>query len=420
MKRVVVTGIGALSPIGNTAQEMWEAMLSGKSGIGKITRFDAEPTKISLAAEVKNFDVGKYIDPKAAKRLDQFSHYAIAAATMAYEDSGLSDFQEYDHKENTATIIGSGIGGLQTIEEQLEKMVKSGASRISPFFIPASIANMGAAHVSMELGLRGPCFAPVTACASGTDAVGNAFHLIRSGEVEIALAGGTESSITMSGIAGFANMKALYSGDDVDRASIPFDKERSGFVMGEGAGVLVLEELSHALGRGAKIYGEVVGYGQSADAFHITSPDPESRGAVLAMQRALRSANIEPDQVGYINAHGTGTPFNDKGETFAIKQVFGAHAKKLLVSSTKSMTGHLLGAAGAIEAIAALMAVSTDYIPPTINYREADPECDLNYVTNGAVQRETRYAMSNSLGFGGHNATVVFKKYKEYPKDFKP
>ncbi|MDO4711033.1 MAG: beta-ketoacyl-ACP synthase II [Peptostreptococcaceae bacterium] len=412
MKRVVVTGIGALSPIGNTADEMWQSMLQGKSGIGPITRFDAEPTKISFAAEVKGFDVGRYIDPKAAKRLDRFSHYAIAAATMAYQDSGLAGYDAYDHKENTATIIGSGIGGLQTIEEQIEKMVRSGPSRISPFFIPASIANMGAAHVSMELGLRGPCYTPVTACASGTDAVGNAFDLIRSGNVKIALAGGSEASITMAGIAGFANMKALYAGDDVDRASIPFDRDRSGFVMGEGAGVIVLEELEHALKRGAKIYAEVVGYGQSADAFHITSPDPQSRGAILAMERAVRSANVAPEKIGYINAHGTSTPFNDKGETFAIKQVFGEHAKDLLVSSTKSMTGHLLGAAGAIEAIAALMAVKTGDIPPTINYKEADPECDLDYVTRGTVHREIEYSMSNSLGFGGHNATIVFKKYE--------
>lgn len=413
MKRVVVTGIGALSPIGNTADEMWQSMLAGKSGIGPITKFDAAPTKIAFAAEVKGFDVGKYIDPKAAKRLDQFSHYAIAAATMAYEDSALASYDAYDHKENTATVIGSGIGGLQTIEEQIEKMAKSGPARISPFFIPASIANMGAAHVSMELGLRGPCYTPVTACASGTDAVGNAFNLIRLGEVKIALAGGSEASITMAGIAGFANMKALYAGDEVDRASIPFDKERSGFVMGEGAGVIVLEELEHALARGAKIYAEVVGYGQSADAFHITSPDPQSRGAILAMERALHSANIQPEQVGYINAHGTSTPFNDKGETFAIKKVFGDHANELLVSSTKSMTGHLLGAAGAIEAIATLMAVKTGDVPPTINYKEADPECDLNYVTKGAEHRELEYAMSNSLGFGGHNATIVFKRYEK-------
>ncbi len=409
MKRVVVTGIGALSPIGNTAEEMWSAMLKGINGIAKITRFDAEPTKISVAAELKNFDVSKYIDPKAAKRLDPFSHYAIAAAQMAFEDSKLDS--EGAYKENTAVIIGSGIGGLQTIEEQIGKLTTAGPARVSPFFIPASIANMAAAHVSMELGFNGPCYAPVTACATGTDAIGNAFNLIRTGDVQVAFAGGSEASITLSGISGFANMKALYPGDDENRASIPFDKERAGFVMGEGAGVIVLEELEHALARNASIYAEMVGYGQSADAYHITSPDPDSKGAILAMERAIKSAGIDSDKIGYINAHGTSTPFNDKGESFAIKQVFGKHAYELLVSSTKSMTGHLLGAAGAIEAIASIMAVKTGDVPPTINYKEKDPECDLNYVTDGFVHRDIEYSLSNSLGFGGHNATVVFKKY---------
>ncbi len=413
MKRVVITGIGALSPIGNSAGEMWEAMVSGKNGIAPITKFDPSPAKITVAAELKGFDIGRYIDAKAAKRLDEFSHYAIASAKMAYDDAGLRDYDAYDHKENTAVVIGSGIGGMKTIEEQISKLATAGASRVSPFFIPASIANMGAAHVSMELALKGPCYTPVTACASGTDAVGNAFNLIRSGTVSIALAGGAEASITLAGIAGFANMKALYAGEDANRASIPFDKERSGFVMGEGAGVIVLEELEHALKRGAKIYAEMVGYGQSADAYHITSPDPDSKGAILAMERALRSAGIEGEKIDYINAHGTSTPFNDKGETHAIKQVFGEHAHKLLVSSTKSMTGHLLGAAGAIEAIASIMAVKENIAPPTINYKVADEECDLNYVTNGAEKREIRYALSNSLGFGGHNATVIFKKFEE-------
>ncbi|MDO5096256.1 MAG: beta-ketoacyl-ACP synthase II [Peptostreptococcaceae bacterium] len=409
MKRVVVTGIGALSPIGNTAEEMWSAMLKGTNGIAKITRFDAEPTKISVAAELKNFDVSKYIDPKAAKRLDPFSHYAIAAAQMAFEDSKLDS--EGAYKENTAVIIGSGIGGLQTIEEQIGKLTTAGPARVSPFFIPASIANMAAAHVSMELGFHGPCYAPVTACATGTDGIGNAFNLIRTGDVQVAFAGGSEASITLSGISGFANMKALYPGDDENRASIPFDKERAGFVMGEGAGVIVLEELEHALARNATIYAEMVGYGQSADAYHITSPDPDSKGAILAMERAIKSAGVDSDKIGYINAHGTSTPFNDKGESFAIKQVFGKHAYELLVSSTKSMTGHLLGAAGAIEAIASIMAVKTGDVPPTINYREKDPDCDLNYVTDGFVHRDIEYSLSNSLGFGGHNATIVFKKY---------
>ncbi len=412
MKRVVVTGMGCVSPVGNTAEETWEALIKGKNGIDKITAFDSADTKITLAAELKNFDISKYIDPKAAKRMDKFSQYAIAAAYMAYEDSGLGAFEsEEDHKENTATIVGSGIGGLITIEEQITKMAKSGPSRISPFFIPASIANMATAHVSMELGLKGPCYAPVTACATGTDAIGCAFNHIRTGDVTIALAGGTEASITKSAIAGFANMKALCESEDKDRASIPFDLERSGFVMGEGSAVLVLEELDHALARGAKIYAELVGYGQSADAYHITSPDPESRGAILAMKRALKSAGLAPDQIGYINAHGTSTPFNDKGETFAIKQTFGDHAKDLLISSTKSMTGHMLGAAGAVEAIAGIMALKTGQIPPTINYKTMDPECDLNYVVNKSVNKDIEYALSNSLGFGGHNACIIFKKY---------
>lgn len=413
MKRVVVTGIGAVSPVGNTAEETWQALLGGQNGIDTITAFDSADTKIALAAEVKAFDITKYIDDKAAKRMDKFSHYAIAAGYMAYADAGLDTYESAEnHKENTATIVGSGIGGLITIEEQITKMAKSGPSRVSPFFIPASIANMAAAHVSMELKLNGPCYAPVTACATGTDAIGSAFNHIRTGDVTIALAGGTEASITKSGISGFANMKALSESTDKNRASIPFDKERSGFVMGEGAAILVLEELEHALARGAKIYAELIGYGQSADAYHITSPDPESKGAILAMTRALKSAGIQPNQVDYINAHGTSTPFNDKGETFAIKQTFGDHAKDLLISSTKSMTGHMLGAAGAVEAIACVKALEAGQIPPTINYKEADPDCDLNYVPNQAIDKDIDYALSNSLGFGGHNATIIFKKYK--------
>lgn len=412
MKRVVVTGMGLVSPVGNNAQDTWQALINGKNGIDQITAFDASDTKITLAAELKDFDISQYIDPKAAKRMDKFSQYAIAAAYMAYADAGLDTYETDDnHKENTATVVGSGIGGLITIEDQVTRMAKSGPSRVSPFFIPASIANMAAAHVSMELGLMGPCYAPVTACATGTDAIGSAFNHLRTGDVKIALAGGSEASITKSGISGFANMKALCEATDKDRASIPFDRERSGFVMGEGAAILVLEELDHALARGAKIYAELVGYGQSADAYHITSPDPESKGAILAMKRALASAGIEANQIDYINAHGTSTPFNDKGETFAIKQTFGDHAKELLISSTKSMTGHMLGAAGALEAFASVMALQTGKIPPTINYREADPDCDLNYVPNQMVEKDIDYALSNSLGFGGHNATLIFKKY---------
>lgn len=411
MKRVVITGLGAISPLGLTAKDNWEAMKRGENGIDAIASFDAADTGVTLASEVKGFDPAVFMDGKAAKRMDRFSQFAIAAAQMAFEDAGLSSLSDSE-RENISTVIGSGIGGLQTIEDQILRMAKSGPSRISPFFIPASIANMAAAHVSMSLQLRGACYTPVTACASGTDAVGQAFLQIRSGQNKIALCGGTEATVTKAGIAGFANMTALCTATDKDRASIPFDKERSGFVMGEGAAVLVLEELESAHARGAHIYAEIIGYGQSADAYHITSPDPDALGAQLAMKRALDSAGIAPDMIDYINAHGTSTPFNDQGETLAIKGVFGAHAEKLLISSTKSMTGHMLGAAGAIEALATVKALEEGIAPPTINYRTPDPACDLNYVPNEAIASDLKYAMSNSLGFGGHNATIVFKRYE--------
>lgn len=410
MKRVVITGLGAISPVGNDAESTWNGLISGKNGIDNISLFDASKLKVKLAAEVKSFDHSKYIDPKTAKRMDRFTQLAVCASKMAYEDANLND-NNFD-KEDARVVMGSGIGGLGTIQEQIEKSTLKGPSRISPFFIPSSIINIAPAHISMELGLKGPCTAIVTACASGTDAVGDAFRSIRDGYHKLALAGGCEAAITESGIAGFANMTALHSGEDKNRASIPFDKDRSGFVMGEGGGVLVLEELEHALARNAKIYAEIVGYGQSCDAYHITSPDPEGKGAIKAMSLAISDGNINPSDIDYINAHGTSTPYNDKFETGAIKALFGEHSKSLLVSSTKSMTGHLLGAAGAIEAIACVKALEKGIIPPTINYLNPDEDCDLNYVTEGAVKRDITYALSNSLGFGGHNATIIFKKWE--------
>lgn len=410
MKRVVITGLGAISPVGNDAESTWNGLISGTNGIDNIALFDTSKLKVKLAAEVKNFDCTKYIDSKVAKRMDRFTQLAVCASKMAYEDSNLND-ENFD-KEDARVVVGSGIGGLGTIQEQIEKSTLKGPSRISPFFIPSSIINIAPAHISMELGLKGPCTAIVTACASGTDAVGDAFRSVRDGYHKIAFAGGCEAAITESGIAGFANMTALHAGEDRNRASIPFDKDRSGFVMGEGAAVLILEELEHALARNAKIYAEIIGYGQSCDAYHITSPDPEGKGAIKAMSMAIADGKINPSDIDYINAHGTSTPYNDKFETQAIKVVFGDYSKEVLISSTKSMTGHLLGAAGAVEALACVKALQDGIVPPTINYMNPDEDCDLNYVTEGAVKRDIKYALSNSLGFGGHNATIVFKKWE--------
>ena len=408
MKRVVITGLGAISPVGNDAESTWNGLISGANGIDNIALFDTSKLKVKLAAEVKNFDYTKYIDSKVAKRMDRFTQLAVCASKMAYEDSNLND-QNFD-KEDARVVVG--IGGLGTIQEQIEKSTLKGPSRISPFFIPSSIINIAPAHISMELGLKGPCTAIVTACASGTDAVGDAFRSVRDGYHKVAFAGGCEAAITESGIAGFANMTALHAGEDRNRASIPFDKDRSGFVMGEGAAVLILEELEHALARNAKIYAEIIGYGQSCDAYHITSPDPEGKGAIKAMSMAIADGKINPSDIDYINAHGTSTPYNDKFETQAIKVVFGDYSKEVLISSTKSMTGHLLGAAGAVEALACVKALQDGIVPPTINYMNPDEDCDLNYVTEGAVKRDIKYALSNSLGFGGHNATIVFKKWE--------
>lgn len=410
MKRVVITGIGTISPIGNDTSSTWEAMKNGVNGIDQITLFDSSRSKVSLAGEVKNFDYSPYIDPKAGKRMDRFSQFAICSARMAYENSGLNE--NNFEKENVKVVLGCGIGGLTTIENQISLLANKGPARISPFFIPSAITNIASGYVSMELGFNGPSTVVTTACASGTDAIGEGFRAIRDGYNEICFAGGTEATITESGIAGFANMTALSTSTDKNRASIPFDKQRNGFVMGEGAAILVLEELEHAQQRNANIIAEVVGYGQSCDAYHITSPDPECKGAIKSLQRALQDAKINPEDIDYINAHGTSTPYNDKFETKAIKDVFKEHSNNLLVSSTKSMTGHLLGAAGAVEAVACAMALQDSVVPPTIGFKEADEECDLNYVTNGAVSKNIKYALSNSLGFGGHNATIVLKKWE--------
>lgn len=411
-RRVVITGIGVISPIGNGKDNYWNALKEGKNGIDKITRFDTSEFPTQIAAEVKDFDVHDYMDKKEARRMDRFTHYAIAASKQALEDSEI-DLNKVDVNRFGVTL-GSGVGGFETLEREHKKLLEKGARRVSPFFIPMMISNIGAGHISMAFGVKGPNTTAVSACASSTNAIGDAFKIIERGDADLMFAGGAEASITPLSIAGFCTMKAMSTrNDDPKRASRPFDKERDGFVMGEGSGIIILEELEHALKRGAKIYGEIVGYGMSADAHHITAPAPEGEGAARAMKNAVLDANINPEEVDYINAHGTSTPLNDKFETLAIKTVFGDHAYKLSVSSTKSMTGHLLGAAGSIEAIACLLAVKENYIHPTINLTNPDPELDLDYVPNVGKNKEVRYALSNSLGFGGHNASLIFKKYEE-------
>ena len=410
-RRVVITGIGAITPIGNEVEEFWEGIKQGKCGIGPITLLDSENQKAKLAAEVKDYHPEEHFEIKASKRLDRFCQFAMIAAREALKDSGIT-------KENTdmtrvGTIIGSGMGGLNTLEEQNKNLVEKGPDRISPMYIPMSITNIAAGNVAIDLGLKGESFCVVTACASSTHAIGESFRLIRHGYQDAILAGGTEASITPTGIAGFANIKALSQAKDPKRASIPFDKERSGFIMGEGAGVLVLEELEHAKKRNAKIYAEVVGYGVSSDAYHITSPSPDGEGGARAMVNAIKDAQIKPEQIDYINAHGTSTPLNDKTETMAIKTALGDHATKVMVSSTKGNTGHLLGAAGAVEAIACAKALQEGYVPATLNYQIKDENCDLDIVPNQNREVEIHYVMSNSLGFGGHNSSIVLKKWEE-------
>lgn len=410
-RRVVITGIGCITPVGTGKEEFWKSLIMGVSGIDYITKFDTEDFTTKIAAEVKDFNAEDYIDKREAKKMDRFTQFAVAAAQMAVNDGQLNI--EKINAERFGVILGSGVGGIETLEEQSKKLFEKGPKRVSPFFIPMIISNMGSGQVSIALGAKGPNTTIVTACAASTNAIGEAFRTIQKGDADIMITGGAEASITPLSMAGFCSMKAMSTNNDnPKKASRPFDVNRDGFIMGEGAGILLMEELEHALDRGAIIYGEVIGYGTSSDAYHITAPAPDGEGSARAMSSALKDANIDYNSIDYINAHGTSTPYNDKFETAAIKTVFKDHAYKLAVSSTKSMTGHLLGAAGGIEAIACVMAIKEGMIPPTINYETPDPECDLDYVANMARKREVNYALSNSLGFGGHNATVIFKKYE--------
>lgn len=409
-RRVVITGLGAITPIGKNVEETWKGIKEKKCGIGKISLFDASNYKTSLDAEVKDYDPSQYFDRKEAKRLDRSSQFALIAAREAFQDSGMTE--ENTDLERVGVFVSTGIGGLKTIQEQCEVNCTKGNNRVSPMFIPMSIANMPSGNIAIDLGLKGESISIVTACASSTHAIGEAYKTIKYGSEDAVLAGGTESSICEVGIAGFENMKALSYATDENRASIPFDKERSGFVMGEGAGILVLEELEHAIKRRAKIYAEVIGYGATSDAYHITSPAPEGEGGARAMKRAIEDANIRPEEVDYINAHGTSTHLNDSCETMAIKTALGEASKKVMVSSTKGNIGHLLGAAGGVEAIICTKALEDQLVPPTIHYREKDEKCDLDIVPNELRKASLNIVMSNSLGFGGHNSSIVLKKYE--------
>jgi 3-oxoacyl-[acyl-carrier-protein] synthase II len=409
MRRVVVTGLGITSPLGTGIEKNWDALMSGCSGIGPITRFDASDYPTRFAGEVRDFPEEEFFEKKEARKMDLFIHYALGAAAMALADSAL-EINE-DNAERVGVVVGSGMGGLPAIERYQEAMSIGGYRKISPFFIPMTIINLAAGQISIKCGAKGPNLAPVSACATGTHSIGEAFRIIQRGDADAVIAGGTEATICPLGIGGFSVMKALSTrNDDPQAASRPFDKNRDGFVMGEGAGIVILEEYESAKKRGAKIYGEVAGYGLTGDAYHLTAPSPGGEGAARCMKMALDTAGVNPGEVDYINAHGTSTPFNDLYETLAIKGVFGDHAKQLMISSTKSMTGHLLGAAGGIEAIYTLLAMGRGVVPPTINYTESDPECDLDYVPNVARKADVKIALSNSLGFGGTNATLLFRK----------
>ncbi|QGQ46079.1 beta-ketoacyl-ACP synthase II [Metabacillus sediminilitoris] len=410
-KRVVITGIGAITPLGNDVHSTWENIKNGVSGIGPLTRVDAEKFNVKVAGEVKGFAPEEYIDHKEVRRMARFTHFAIAASKMAINDAGVKIGEHVD-PERIGVWIGSGIGGLDEFEEQHKRFLDKGPRRVSPFIIPMFIPDMASGRVSIELGAKGINNCSVTACASGANSIGDAFRVIQNGTVDMMVTGGTEAAITEMTIAGFANMTALSTNPDPKTASRPFDKNRDGFVIAEGSGIVILEELDHALARGAKIYGEIVGYGATGDAYHITTPAPNGEGAGRAMKLALNDANLQPEEIGYINAHGTSTQYNDLYETKAIKEIFGEHAKNLFVSSTKSMTGHMLGAVGAVEAIFSLLAIGDGIIPPTINYETPDDELDLNYVPNKSIQSTVDVVLSNSLGFGGHNATLIFKKYE--------
>ena len=407
--RVVVTGLGAVSPIGIGKENFWEALKAGKNGISKITHFDPTGYTSQIAGEVQDFDPVQFIDKKEIKRMDRYTQFALAATRLAFDDAQIKNIDS----ERTGVFVGAGIGGMNTLHNQYEKLFSKGPSRISPFFIPMMIANMAAGNIAIAFKLQGPCECIVTACASGTNSIGDAFRVIQRGEADMMFAGGSEAAISPAGVAGFASMKALCAdhNDDPAHASRPFDKNRSGFVMGEGAGIIVLESLEHAKARGAHIYAEIVGYGRNDDAYHITTPAPGGITQAKCMKLALDDAGLKPEEIDYINAHGTSTQFNDRGETEAIKNLFGEHAYKLAVSSTKSMTGHVLGAAGGIEAIATILSVENDIVHPTTNYETPEDGLDLNYVPNVAQTLTVNAAISNSFGFGGHNACLAFKKF---------
>ena len=409
-RRVVITGLGAVTPVGLTAADSWQAVRSGVCGIAPITQFDASSQKVSLAAEVKGFDADALLGKQEAKRMGRFTQFAIVSAREALADSGLNT--EAEDLDRCGVIVSSGIGGLSITEAEHDRGLARGWDRVSPFYIPTAICNMAAGQIAIDTGFRGMCTCPVTACAGGTNAVGDAFHYIRDGYADVMLCGGTEAAVTPLAIGGFTSMKALSQATDPSRASIPFDAERSGFVLGEGATILVLEELQHALDRGAHIYAEFVGYGATCDAYHMTAPRPDGSGGAKAMAMAISDAGITPDQVDYINAHGTSTHLNDAGETAAVKTVFGDHARELAMSSTKSMTGHMLGAAGAVEAMFTALSLRDGYMPATIHYSVPDPECDLDVVPNEGREAELHYALSNSLGFGGHNGSILLKKWE--------
>lgn len=411
MKRVVVTGIGIVSPLGDK-DRLWENLLSGVSGVGKITRFDVSDLPVQIGAEVRDFEPTTFMERKEARRMDRFAQFAVAAAKMSLEDAGLE--LPFAEPNRVGVLIGSGIGGIETVQEQSKILFKRGVDRVSPFFVPMMIPDMASGQVAIQTGAKGINSCTVTACATGTHSIGDAFRIIARGDADVMLAGGTEAAVCPLGLAGFIAARALSTrNDEPTKASRPFDATRDGFVMGEGAGVLVLESLEHALARGASIYGEIIGYGASGDAYHITSPAPEGEGAQRAMREAIADAGLQPEEVDYINAHGTSTEYNDLYETMAIKHVFGDHAYQLAVSSTKSLTGHLLGAAGAVEAAVCLLALEKQVVPGTYNLEHADPQCDLDYVPNQSRSGNYRVALSNSFGFGGHNATLTFKRWDQ-------
>lgn len=411
-KRVVITGMGVVSPLGNDISTFWRNLINGQSGIDLVTSFDTSDFSVKIAAEVKDFDPLQYMERKEARKMDRFVQFAIAASLQAVQNANL-DMEQVD-ANRVGVYVGSGIGGLGTLEEQHRNLLEKGPRRVNPFFIPMMIANMASGQVSIRLGAKGPNSAPVTACATGTHAIGDAFKILQRGDADVMIAGGAEATILPTAFAGFSAARALSTrNDDPQGASRPFDKERDGFVMGEGSGILVMETLDYALKRGADIIAEIVGYGMTGDAFHLTQPAPEGEGAKRSMLAAIADSGLDPTDFGYINAHGTSTELNDKFETIAIKQAFGDHAYRLAVSSTKSMTGHLLGAAGGVEAIATALALKEQILPPTINYEYPDPDCDLDYVPNEARKANVKAALSNSLGFGGHNATIAFKVFEE-------